>query len=71
MQKLIMPQASSQTLEDWPGDDADALALLKTNFNLSRGGMFSWKDPAYEPTKQELAALQYLFEEWDYGWYRP
>ena len=62
-----MPQASEQTLKNWPHGEGKALQLLEQNF-VCRAGWFSPKESGYHATDEEAAAIQYLIEEWDYGY---
>lgn len=62
-----MPSASLETLKDWPHGQRAAFELLETNFT-ENGGWYSLKDPSYQMTDEEDAALWYLIEEWDYGY---
>lgn len=62
-----MPQASQETIDAWPHSQEAALTLLETNF-FEDGGWFHRKDSNYQMTEEEGNAIQYLIEEWDYGW---
>jgi hypothetical protein len=62
-----MPQAPQWLRNKFPGDDAEALAVLEANFNDDRG-MLSLKDPTYKMTDREWEAILYLVHEWDYGY---
>jgi len=62
-----MPQASAETLKAWPHDDRKAYTLLEENFG-EKGGWYYPKVVGYQPTAEEQAAINYLVEEWDYGY---
>jgi hypothetical protein len=65
-----MPQASAETIKNWPHGQGAALELLETNYTET-DGWFCMKSATHEMTEQEEAALLYLIEEWDYGYRRP
>ncbi len=48
-------------------NDTNAMRFLEKGFNLSRGGIYS---PKYnhKPTREEYSAIDYLCNEWDYGY---
>jgi hypothetical protein len=63
-----MPQASDERPEGWGTDDAPAIAFLEqAGYRLMRG--FVWKKPTpeHQPTAQELSAICFLADEWDFG----
>lgn len=62
-----MPQASQQTIDEWPHGNQKALELLEANFK-ELAGCFYAKTANYTPTDEECKAIQYLIEEWDYGY---
>lgn len=62
-----MPQAPQWLRDKFPGDDAEALEILEANFT-EKAGVFRKKDPNYQPTEREFEAIDYLFQEWDYGY---
>ena len=64
-----MPQAPQWLRDKFPGDDQEALAILDANFT-EKAGIFRRKDPTYIPTEREDEALNYMFQEWEYG-YEP
>jgi hypothetical protein len=48
-------------------EDFEALKVLKKNFYCC-AGVFVRKHSSYEPTKEEWVAINYLCDEWDYGY---
>jgi hypothetical protein len=62
-----MPQATDDLRAKFPGWDAEALEVLAENFTDTRG-VFRKKNPAYQPTEREWEAINYMFQEWDYGY---
>ena len=61
-----MPQATDQLREEW-ADDAVAMDYLKAaGYRLTR--RWTWiVPPNHLPTEKELRAVDYLFQEWDFG----
>lgn len=45
-----------------------ALDILLTNFDVRSDGMIRAKRTGYSPTANEIEAIEYLFEEHDYGY---
>lgn len=62
-----MPQAP-QYLRDMFDDDADAWSVLRGKFTAPRGVISP--NPGHTPSEWEIAAVDYLCLEWDYG-YEP
>lgn len=62
-----MPQASAETLENWPHGEAKSHEMLAANFSEVNGYYYP-KVEGYKATDTEAAALLYLIEEWDYGY---
>lgn len=60
-----MPQASEELRAKFPGSDTEALKVLEGKVTINRGFM-RWVT-AYKPTEREMDAIQYLCDEWDYG----
>jgi len=63
-----MPQASAETRDAWQGSDHDAIDFLKSRgYTLTRD--WHWIEPEtdYLVAPEEWAAINYLFEEWDFG----
>jgi len=63
-----MPQATNQLRRKFPNGDREALDVIEANFFINRGGFIQKKDPKYQPTDREFEAIDYLFQEWDYGY---
>lgn len=63
-----MPQASDELRAKFPGWDAEAEEVLKTNFTVHQPsiGIIKKRNPEYQPTEREWDAIDYLFHEWDY-----
>jgi hypothetical protein len=71
-----MPSSSEELRREWAnlyGDITDKVAsryLHKKGWILTKD--WTWVLPEhYRPTEQDLRAVQYLFEEWDYGGIDP
>lgn len=62
-----MPQATQQLRDKFPGGDREALTVLEANFKHD-AGVFTKKTHGYVPTEREWDALDYLLDEWDYGY---
>lgn len=66
-----MPQANEALRSKWHGKDCDgALAFDKIgsiNFIWARGGIIR-PVVGYTPNAEELSAIDYLCQEWDYGY---
>lgn len=63
-----MPQATEELRRRWDGPSEEkALRHLESKgFLLTRG--WDWVGPhGYEPTEEDLSAIQFLIEEWDFG----
>lgn len=61
-----MPQASDE-LRAMFEDDSVAWEALGQNFYDDRG-MIRRKDKTARPTDHQFNAIDYLCDEWDYGW---
>lgn len=62
-----MPQASEELRARWDGpDDSTALKHLHSaGYKLTRE--WAWKAPAGKtPTADDLSAIQFLIDEWDF-----
>lgn len=62
-----MPQASEELRAKFPGDDTEAWDVLNKNFNEIAGVIFP-KVAGYQMTEREGEAIDYLSDEWDYGY---
>lgn len=66
----MSPQASDDLRDRWDGpSDEKALAFLRERgYTLVPG--FEWRlpTPDHEPTEEELSAMQFMVDEWYYGW---
>lgn len=62
-----MPQATDELRAKFPDDDAEALEVIRENFNDDKGWI-TLKDPNYKPTEREWDAVDYLIQEWDYAY---
>jgi hypothetical protein len=62
-----MPSASLATIQAWPHGEGEAHNLLAANFGETQGYFYPLVE-GYEANEQEAAAIQYLIEEWDYGY---
>lgn len=63
-----MPQATDELRDKFPDYDGEALEVIKEHFTVDRTGIIRKKDPNYDPTEREWDAIDYLFQEWDYGY---
>jgi len=60
-----MPQATPELREEWE-DDQVAMKYLRDNgYKLLKN--WWWLAPDREPTGKELRAIDYMFQEWDFG----
>lgn len=71
-----MPQADENLRQEWGGQDGigedKAEDYLKgKGYTLSRYFIWILPNPNHVPTKEELGAIGFLIDEWDYGgWVR-
>lgn len=64
-----MPQASEELRKEWDGpDEQTAIKYLKDRgYVLTDKWLWRKPHPDYKPTVKEFSAMQFLFEEWDFG----
>lgn len=62
-----MPQASQRLRDMFPDIGYAECVLLEAGWACKD---FYWTPPAGAPSEHELDALDYMIEEWDYG-YKP
>lgn len=62
-----MPQATKELRERW--DECSAFDQIEWNFCCDRGGVIRPR-PGYTPSPDDMSAITYLIQEWDYG-YEP
>lgn len=67
-----MPQASEELRREWMASDADSDAvacryLEAQGYRQTREWQWIKPKPDHVITEKEGRALQFLFEEWDYG----
>ena len=69
-----MPQASDELRARMKlrfGDEISDIGpmnyLEACGFRQTRGGLWHLPSPNYKPNADELEALQFLMDEWDYG----
>jgi len=62
-----MPQSTEQLRADWT--DETALHWLSGNFRWP-GGMIRAR-AGYAPTEKDMAAIQFLCDEWDFAYEAP
>jgi hypothetical protein len=63
-----MPQATDELRKEWGVMDDRAIKFLNDRgYKLTRD--FHWKKPHpnMKPTAKELRAIEFLFQEWDFG----
>jgi hypothetical protein len=60
-----MPQATPELRARW--SEETAMKQLLGNFIISRNGII-FPIPGYQPTDNDLSAIEYLFQEWDYAY---
>lgn len=68
-----MPQASDELRKKWNGpDDTTAIKYLESRgYKLTRGWDWELPEGQNKPTDEELSAIEFMFQEWDYGgWVR-
>lgn len=63
-----MPQATEELRAKFPGYDAEALEVLKENFVVDKKWIIHPRAAGYTMTQREDDAIEYLFEEWDFGY---
>jgi hypothetical protein len=69
-----MPQASNELrslMLKWFGhevSDYGPSLFLRARGWMDRGGIIEPPTPAHEPSLYELACIQFLCDEWDYGY---
>ena len=63
-----MPQASDELRAKFPGGDQEAFAVIEEHFSISKGGVIYPKHPGRQMTEREGDAIDYLCDEWDYGY---
>lgn len=63
-----MPQATQDLRDKWGLDPSKALECINANFLMNERGEITRKDYSHEPTEEELSAIDYLFQEWDYAY---
>jgi hypothetical protein len=62
-----MPQASSELQAKFPNGDTEAMDVLHVNFTWP-AGLIRKNDPQHTPTQREIDAINYLMQEWDFGY---
>lgn len=62
-----MPQASDELRDRWKDDGRATEFLLKRGYKLAPD--WTWLAPG-QPEEDELSAIEYMMDEWDYGWWR-
>lgn len=62
-----MPTGDPKLHAKW-GGDGPALRHLAENFCVSRGGIIYRRRSSYCLTDEDNSAIDYLFQEWDYGY---
>jgi hypothetical protein len=63
-----MPQATSALRARWHGSMREPLAhLALAGWKVTADFEFRKPSPAYVPTADDLSAIEYLHQEWDYG----
>lgn len=62
-----MPSATDELRDAFPGGADEAIEVLSAaGYKLTRA--WTWIPPRdHDPTKRELDAIEYLFQEWDFG----
>lgn len=63
-----MPQASKELQDKFPGSDRQALDVIDSNYAISKGFIIYPRVTGYEATDRECDAINYLADEWDYGY---
>ncbi len=63
-----MPQATEELRRRWHGpSDITATKFLEAR-GYTLNDSFEWVAPeGHEPTEEELSAMEFMFQEWDYG----
>lgn len=64
----MMPQASDEQRADWGIDSHPPQAYLRAaGYRLTGGWEWIKPEPDHEPTNNEISAINFLIDEWDYG----
>lgn len=64
-----MPSAPAELQDKFPGMDSEAIEVLeKHGWSMSPGFIWSPPAPTYKPSQREWDAIDYLIQEWDYGY---
>jgi hypothetical protein len=64
-----MPSAPEELKRKFPNGEQEALSVLSFNFDIRKGIIMS-KYSTHKPTHRELDAIDYLFLEWDYVYWK-
>lgn len=67
-----MPQATEELRSKWGGqqgvgEDKAEDFLKERGYKLTRQWLWEKPTPAHTPTDEELEAMAFLIQEWDYG----
>jgi hypothetical protein len=67
-----MPQASQELRDMFPGSDAQAMNVLEEHFTWDKPKLWIIRPKVadYKMTEREGYAIDYLCDEWDFG-YEP
>lgn len=63
-----MPAGPPELQEEF-GTDSAALKVIEENYTFGKGFIISPKVEGYKPTPLENRALDYLWLEWDWGFW--
>lgn len=63
-----MPQASEELRAKFPGGDWEAFLVIREHYRVRLGGIIEPRILGYKGTAREYDAIDYLCNEWDYGY---
>lgn len=66
-----MPQASAELSAKWDhdgnGENRAQDFLIAAGYRLRRDWHWTMPDPLHVPTEEELSAITFMIQEWDFG----
>jgi hypothetical protein len=69
----MMPQATDELRAEWDGpSDQKAIKFLQdAGYKLTPQWEWRHKDSNHMPTPKEISAVNFMFQEWDFGGFDP
>jgi hypothetical protein len=65
-----MPSTTPERLARWGTSDSAVIKYLEDRGYVLNGDWTWTLKPWRDPTEEEIDAMIYLMEEWDFGWFR-